>query len=159
MSDKACRGEREDRSGPLLKDLVGEAGWVVSEFKVLPDEKEELVELLKELSDSAKVDLILTSGGTGLGPRDITPEATAAVIEREVPGIAEVIRIKGYERTPRALLSRQLAGARKGTLIVNLPGSRKAVREGWELIREIIPHAVEVLQGRAEECGNIGGGD
>ncbi len=159
MSDKATRGEREDKSGPLLKELVSEAGWEVSEFKVLPDEKEELVALLMELSDNSKVDLILTSGGTGLGPRDITPEATAEAIEREVPGIAEVIRIKGYEQTPRALLSRTLAGARKGTLIINLPGSLKAVREGWELIREVIPHAVEVLQGRVEECGNIGEND
>lgn len=153
LSDKASRGEREDKSGPLLKKLVKEAGWKVEEFEVLPDEKEKLVDLLMDLSDNSKVDLVLTSGGTGLGPRDVTPEATAEAIEKEVPGIAEILRIKGYEQTPRALLSRQLSGTRKGTLIVNLPGGLKAVRQGWELIRGIVPHAVEVLRGRAEECG------
>lgn len=156
LSDKAARGEREDRSGPLLKELISDAGWKAEKTIILPDEKARLRNALLELTDRLKVDLVLTSGGTGLGPRDITPEVTAGIMEREVPGIAELLRLKGYEKTPTAVLSRSRAGTRKKSLIINLPGSPGAVRECWPFLLEIVPHAIEVLQGRAFECGNDG---
>lgn len=156
LSDKAARGEREDKSGPVLEELIDEAGWELEKLVILPDEKDQLRNALLELTDKLKVDLILTSGGTGLGPRDITPDVSASVIEKVVPGIAEALRITGYKQTPTAALSRATAGIREKSLIVNLPGSPKAVRESWPLLREIIPHAIDVLQGRAFECGNDG---
>ena len=154
LSDKAARGEREDRSGPALKELVEGEGWKVEKLLVLPDEEEELRKAILKMIDSDGVDLVLTSGGTGLGPRDITPEVTAQVMEKEVPGIGELLRIKGYEQTATAVLSRGCAGTRENSLIVNLPGSPKAVRESWSLLREIVPHAIAVLRGEAHECGN-----
>jgi len=153
LSDKAARGEREDASGPLLKELVSREGWKVEEIIVLPDEKQGLLNALLELIDRQKVDLLLTSGGTGPGPRDITPEVTAEVIEKDVSGIAEILRLKGYEKIPTAVLSRGRSGVRKESLIINLPGSPRAIQQSWPVLREIIPHAIEVVRGEAHECG------
>jgi len=159
LSDQASRGEREDACGPLLRRLVSEAGWEAAEVLVIPDERERLQGLLVDAADRMLLDCVITSGGTGLSPRDVTPEATAAVIEKEVPGIAEMLRFAGYGKKPSAVLSRGKAGVRGRCLIVNLPGSPRAVAEGWVLLREILPHAVEVLQGRARECAQIRGRD
>jgi len=155
LSDKASRGEREDTCGPLLKKLVEGAGWEAAEVVVIPDERERLQAVLIDLIDRKRLDFVLTSGGTGLGPRDVTPEATAEMIEKEVPGIAEMLRFTGYGKKPAAVLSRGIAGIRGRSLIVNLPGSPRAVAEGWERLQEIVPHALEVLQGRAVECAHI----
>jgi molybdenum cofactor synthesis domain-containing protein len=150
-SDKGARGEREDRSGPAVRELVEAAGGEVVRTAIVPDEPEAIREVLAAWSDEG-LDLILTTGGTGFSPRDRTPEATRAVIEREAPGIAEAMRRAGAERTPTAILSRAAAGIRKSTLIVNLPGSEKAVRESLGAVLPALPHGIEVLKGAASEC-------
>jgi molybdopterin adenylyltransferase len=151
ISDKGARGEREDLSGPAIKEMMSRIGARVENSEVIPDEKELIKEKLIEYSKS--VDVILTTGGTGLFPRDVTPDATLEVIDREIPGIAEAIRLEGLRKTKRAMLSRAVAGVRGNTLIVNLPGSPKAVKEGLEAIVEVIPHAVEKIKGNTEDCG------
>ncbi|HEX8949982.1 MAG TPA: MogA/MoaB family molybdenum cofactor biosynthesis protein [Dissulfurispiraceae bacterium] len=149
LSDKGSRGEREDESGPVIAGIFEGTAKVVH-YDILPDEKDLIRErLLRYVNE---VDLILTTGGTGLSPRDVTPEATLEVIEREVPGIAEAMRMEGLKKTNRSMLSRAVAGVRGKTLIVNLPGSPKAVRENLEAIREVIPHAVEKIKGDQTEC-------
>jgi len=153
LSDKASQGEREDLSGPLLRDLAVRGGWNVEKLEVLPDDPERLEQLLLDYSDKLGLDLILTSGGTGLSSRDTTPEVTARVLEKEIPGIAEILRIKGFEKKKTAVLSRGRAGFRGRSLIINLPGSPAAAAEGWEILQPVIPHALEVLQGRGAECG------
>ena len=150
LSDKGSRGEREDESGPTIADLLSSIGARVDYLEILPDEKEMIKEKL--IGYSKKVDLIITTGGTGLSPRDVTPEATLEVIDRQVPGIAEAMRMEGLKKTKRAMLSRAVAGVRGSTLIVNLPGSPKAVREGLEAILDVVPHAVEKLKGSPEDC-------
>ncbi|MHB8881263.1 MAG: MogA/MoaB family molybdenum cofactor biosynthesis protein [Thermodesulfovibrionales bacterium] len=150
LSDKGSRGEREDLSGPAIKELVEEIGAVVEFYEVIPDEKDLIKERL--LAYCNKVDLILTTGGTGLSPRDVTPEATLEVIDREIPGIAEAMRAGGLKKTNRAMLSRAVAGVRGETLIINMPGSPKAIRECLEIIMEVIPHAVEKIRGSTEDC-------
>lgn len=150
LSDRASEGQREDLSGPAIKDSVGEIGEVVHQA-VLPDDKEIIKKRLVELTDT--VDVIITTGGTGLSPRDVTPEATLEVIDREIPGIAEAMRLEGLKKTPRAMLSRAVAGQRGRTLIINLPGSVKAVKEGLEVIKDVIPHAVEKIKGDKGDCG------
>ena len=159
-SDKAARGEREDESGKVISEMLTAIGEVVL-YRIVPDDIDEILEELRRMADRHKVDLILTTGGTGLGPRDFTPEATKAVIDREVPGIMEAMRARSLEKTPLAMLSRGVAGTRGRTLIINLPGSPKAVRECIEVILPALPHAIEVLQGRAQECARqyIGQGD
>jgi len=147
VSDKGYAGEREDASGPLLADLVRQMGAEVVRQAIVPDEREQIERVLVELADEAHLDLVLTTGGTGPAPRDVTPEATRAVIEREMPGLAEVLRFAGYSRTPLAVISRGVAGIRGGTLIVNLPGSPRAVREGMETLSPILPHAITMLRG------------
>lgn len=147
ISDKGYRGERADASGPLLADLLREMSAVVVEQTIVPDEREAIARELARLADETQVDLIVTTGGTGPAPRDVTPEATQAVIEREMPGLAEILRWEGYRRTPLAVLSRGVAGIRGRTLIVNLPGSPKAVREGMEVLVPILPHAIQMLRG------------
>jgi molybdopterin adenylyltransferase len=150
LSDRGSRGERMDQSGPAIQEMLGSIGGRVATSEVLPDEKGLLKDRLVALSGT--VDLILTTGGTGLSPRDITPEATLEVVEREVPGIAEAMRMAGLSKTPRAMLSRAVAGVRRGTLIINLPGSPRAVRENLGTILQVIPHAVEKIKGSQEEC-------
>ena len=147
VSDKGYAGEREDVSGPLLADLLRGMGAEIVRQTIVPDERPEIERVLTELSDEAHVDLVVTTGGTGLTPRDITPEATQAVIEREVPGLAEVLRFEGYRKTPLAVISRGVAGIRGRTLVVNLPGSPKAVREGMATLAPILPHAIKMVRG------------
>lgn len=149
MSDKGSRGERVDQSGQVIKEMVSSIGNVLL-YEVIPDEKELIKNKLVEYSE--KVDLILTTGGTGLSPRDVTPEATLEVIEREIPGIAEAMRYEGLKKTPRAMLSRAVAGVRGGCLIINLPGSPKAVRENLEVVLPVIGHAIEKIKGDTSEC-------
>ncbi|HHN64338.1 MAG TPA: MogA/MoaB family molybdenum cofactor biosynthesis protein [Nitrospirae bacterium] len=150
LSDKGSKGEREDLSGQTIREFVSTMGMTVKHYEIIPDERDILKERLLRLS--REVDLILTTGGTGLAPRDITPDVTLEVIDREVPGIAEAMRMEGLKKTARAMLSRAVAGVKGQCLIVNLPGSPKAVREGLEAIMEVIPHAVEKIKGSEEEC-------
>ena len=154
-SDRASRGEREDRSGLLLKSLVENLPAEVIAYQVLPDHLEILKKTLCHIADRFFCDLILTTGGTGLGPRDHTPEATREVIEKEIPGIAEAIRAASLKKTKLAMLSRALAGIRGKTLILNLPGSPEAVHDAFEIIRPILPHAVELLRGTVGDCREI----
>lgn len=152
VSDKGSRGERVDESGPAIREMVGILGEVVS-YKVLPDDIDALKEAMVDMSDREQVELILTTGGTGLSQRDNTPEATLAVIEREVPGLPEAMRMESLKKTNRAMLTRAVAGVRQNTLIINLPGSVKGVRECLEVILPALPHALEILTGRGGECG------
>ena len=147
VSDKGYAGQREDASGPMLADLLRRMGAEVVRQAIVPDEQEQIERVLVELADQAHLDLVLTTGGTGPAPRDVTPEATRAVMEREMPGLAEVLRFAGYSKTPLAVVSRGVAGIRGGTLIVNLPGSPRAVREGMETLSPILPHAIKMLRG------------
>lgn len=144
VSDRASRGEYEDEGGPLVARIISEAGGEVVATATVPDERASIEAALVEWCD--EVDLILTTGGTGLGPRDITPEATRAVLDREAPGIAEMTRAGGLRNTPFAALSRQVCGTRGSTLILNLPGSPKAAAECLEAVIEILPHAVEMMK-------------
>ncbi|MBR2315117.1 MAG: MogA/MoaB family molybdenum cofactor biosynthesis protein [Clostridia bacterium] len=151
VSDRCSQGMCEDKSGQLIKELVSTLGNA-DEYLLVPDEKEQIEKALISLCDKG-VDVVFTTGGTGFAPRDITPEATKSVIEREAPGIAEAIRVKSLEITPKAMLSRAVSGIRGKTLIINLPGSPKAVREALEFVLPVIPHAVEVLSGDTLNCG------
>lgn len=152
ISDKGARGEREDKSGPAIREMMEAEGGEIVRSRVVPDEPELIRAALIEWSDEG-IDLILTTGGTGFSPRDWTPEATKAVIERETPGINEAIRQAGMRKTPTAMLSRAASGIRKSTLIINLPGSEKAVRESLEAVMDALPHGIEILKGKAVECG------
>ena len=152
VSDRCFRGEREDQSGPAIAACV-EPLSEANEYRLVPDEKALIEKALIELCDDARCDVIFTTGGTGFAPRDVTPEATKAVMEKEVPGISEAIRARSLEITPRAMLSRAVSGIRGGTLIINLPGSPKAVRESIEIVLPILPHAVETLSGNTLNCG------
>lgn len=151
-SDRGYRGEREDLSGKVIEEMVKEINGVVEEYKVLPDDLEVIKKELINMSDKG-LDLILTTGGTGLSPRDNTPEATLSVVEKLVPGIPEAMRMASLAKTPHAMLSRAVAGIRRKTLIVNLPGSPKGVRENLSVILPALPHAVEVLRGEVKDCG------
>jgi len=147
VSDSVSQGARPDRSGPALRQRCQELGWQVSTALVVPDEASALEARLIELADSSLVDLILTTGGTGVGPRDVTPEATLAVCEKIIPGLGELMREKGRQANPRAALSRGVAGVRRRALIINLPGSPKGAVESLDAIAGLLPHAVEVLRG------------
>ena len=152
VSDKGARGERADTSGPAIREMIEAAGGEIVRTKIVPDEPEEIRAALLAWSDEG-LDLVLTTGGTGFSPRDRTPEATKSVLEREAPGLPEAMRRAGAEKTPTAMLSRAAAGIRKATVIVNLPGSEKAVRESLGAILPALPHAVDILKGTASECG------
>ena len=151
-SDKGAKNERVDKSGEAIREIVEKYNMKVEKYVILPDERELLSAEMKNMSDILKLNLILTTGGTGFSVRDVTPEATGDVIEREVPGIPEAIRQYSVNITKRAMLSRAVAGIRKGTLIVNLPGSEKAVRESLEYCIEAVIHGIEILAGSAAEC-------
>ena len=147
VSDACSRGEREDESGAALVQLLKASGAEIVEQGILSDDLEPLVQRLQEIALSGRVNLIVTTGGTGLGPRDNTPEATRRVIEREAPGIAEAIRAESLKSTPMAMISRGVAGVAAGTLIINLPGSPKAVKESFAVIQPVLSHAVDLLAG------------
>lgn len=151
-SDSGYRGEREDLSGPAAREIVEKAGYEVVSMDILPDDQVMLAGKLQEIADTGKAELILTTGGTGFSERDITPEATEEVIERKVPGIPEAIRAYSMIITKRAMLSRGTAGIRGKTLIVNLPGSPKAVKECLEYIIDALGHGIEILTGEASDC-------
>ena len=151
-SDSGYRGEREDLSGPAIKEILEREGYEVISMDILPDDQVMLAGKLQEIADSEKAELILTTGGTGFSERDVTPEATEEVIERKVPGIPEAIRAYSMTITKRAMLSRATAGIRGKTLIVNLPGSPTAVRESLEYIIDALAHGLEILSGEARDC-------
>ena len=153
ISDKGSRGEREDLSGKVIEEIVKKINGEVKYYQIIPDEKDIIREELIKAVDKLHLDLILTTGGTGLAKRDVTPEATLAIIEKEVPGISEIIRSESFKKTNRAILSRGMAGIRKESLIINLPGSPKGVRESLEIILEALPHGIEILIGQTTECG------
>ena len=151
VSDKGSRGERVDESGQVIKAALVSLGASEIKYGIVPDERPAISAKLREWSD-AGVDLVLTTGGTGLTPRDVTPEATLDVLDRVAPGFAEAMRTYGMKQTPQAMLSRAVAGIRKKTLIINMPGSPKAVKECLEAISPALPHAIETVRGQASEC-------
>jgi len=151
ISDRSSRGEREDLSGIEIKNWCAKMGFNAASEKIIPDELEVIKNTLIELSDM-NLNLIVTTGGTGFAPRDVTPEATKSVIEKEVPGFAEVMRMRSLEVTPHAMLSRAVSGIRKRSLIINLPGSPKAVRENLEFIEKAIPHGLKLLRDEVADC-------
>jgi molybdenum cofactor synthesis domain-containing protein len=148
VSDSSSKGEREDVSGQTIRNMLDADKFEICQYKVVPDEHEDIKKELTGFADEVKVDIILTTGGTGLGPRDVTPEATAEVCEKMVPGLAEAMRLEGLKKTKNAMLSRSVAGVRGNTLIINLPGSPKAVKESLEVILEVLPHARDMLLGK-----------
>ena len=152
LSDKGYAGEREDKSGPLICEILTESGYDVQETILLPDEKEEIKKWLCELCDEKRMDIIFTTGGTGFSPRDCTPEATMDIAQRNAPGIAEAMRLASLKITPRAMLSRGVSVIRGKTLIINLPGSSKAVRENLEAVLPSLDHGLAILTGRDGEC-------
>ena len=149
ISDMGARGQREDTSGRTIREVMSAQGFEIAHHDMVPDEKELIQQKLKEWCDGGEIDLVLTTGGTGLGPRDVTPEATTDVIKRPIPGIAEAMRMETLKQTPLAMISRAVAGVRGRCLIINLPGSPKAVRECLEIVLPVIPHTLEVLKGQA----------
>ena len=153
ISDRGSRGERKDQSGPAVQEMLRRAGFSIACYEVLPDDRQLIQERLQTLADDSGVDLIITTGGTGLTPRDVTPEATLAVIHREIPGIAEAMRSSSLTKTPHAMLSRAVAGTRGCTLIINLPGSLHGARENLEVVLPALGHALEKIKGDPSECG------
>jgi molybdenum cofactor synthesis domain-containing protein len=154
ISDKGSRGERIDGTGPAVKVEIEDKGYSIDYYKIIPDERFQIEEELIYLCDELKVDLILTNGGTGFSQRDVTPEATRNVIEKYVPGIGEAMRMKSLQITPKAMLSRGIAGIRRKTLIINLPGSPKGAVENLQFVLQAIPHGIEILTGSASECAS-----
>jgi len=152
ISDRGSRGERKDSSGPLIREMVKNLPAEVIHYEIIPDEKERIEEALKRSADQFGADLILTTGGTGLSPRDVTPEATLEVIEKDVPGLSEAMRAESLKKTPHAMISRAVCGIRGSTLIVNLPGSPKSVKENLTVILPALPHALSKLKGDPSEC-------
>ena len=155
VSDRSFRGERPDEGGPLVAGILEEAGYAVVKTAIVPDEQGQIESALRELADSGQVQLLVTTGGTGFAPRDVTPEATLAVCQRMAPGIPEAMRYASMQVTSRAMLSRAQAGIRGGTLIVNLPGSPKAARENLEAVLPALAHGLEMLSGRPADCARL----
>lgn len=153
ISDKGARGEREDTSGTAIREMLSALDGTVERYEVVPDDRVAISQRLIAWTDDAGLDLIVTTGGTGLGPRDVTPESTRQVIDYEAPGLAEAMRLEGLKHTPMAMLSRAVAGVRGRTLIVNLPGSPRGVRENLSVLLPVLPHALEVLRGQTEHGG------
>lgn len=155
VSDRSFRGERPDAGGPLVAELLKNAGYEVVQTAIVPDEQLKIEEALCQIADAGDVQLLLTTGGTGFAPRDVTPEATLAVCDRMTPGIPEAMRYASMQVTNRAMLSRAQAGIRKGTLIVNLPGSPKAAKENLEAVLPSLSHGLEMLSGRPADCAKL----
>ncbi|MGB2862031.1 MAG: MogA/MoaB family molybdenum cofactor biosynthesis protein [Sedimentisphaerales bacterium] len=147
VSDMCSQGKRKDTSGQTIEEMLPKDSFEVCQKIIIPDDYETITKTLRRFSDEQNVEVVLTTGGTGLGPRDVTPEATTAVCDRRVPGFSEIIRSEGFKKTPNAVLSRGVSAMRDNTLIINLPGSPKAVRECMEIILEVLPHAVEMMRG------------
>jgi molybdenum cofactor synthesis domain-containing protein len=152
VSDRCSSQERDDKSGPVIGEMLSGIASI-GEYIIVPDEKDKISKELIRLSDETGSDVIFTTGGTGFAPRDVTPEATKAVLDKETPGISDAIRLRSLEITPRAMLSRAVSGIRGKTLIINLPGSPKAVRESIEVILPVLEHAVETMSGNTQNCG------
>jgi molybdopterin adenylyltransferase len=155
ISDKGAVGERQDKSGEAIHGILSGINVSIVNYAIVPDEKEAIVEKLVRWADEDKLDVIFTTGGTGLTPRDVTPEATLSVVDKIVPGFAEAMRAESLKKTPMAMLSRAVVGTRGKCLIINLPGSPRAVCECLEVILPALPHAVETLKGQAGECGTV----
>ena len=153
VSDKGSRGEREDTSGAAIREMLSTLDVTVERYEVIPDDRASIAQRLIAWADDDGLDLIVTTGGTGLGPRDVTPEATREAIDYEAPGLAEAMRLEGLKHTPMAMLSRAAAGVRGRTLIVNLPGSPRGVRESLSVLLPVLPHALETLRGQTEHEG------
>ena len=155
VSDRSFRGERPDAGGPLVAELLKNGGYEVTVTAIVPDEQAQIEEKLCQIADSGEIQLLVTTGGTGFAPRDVTPEATLAVCDRLTPGIPEAMRYASMQVTNRAMLSRAQAGIRKGTLIINLPGSPKAAKENMEAVLPAIGHGLEMLSGRPADCAKL----
>ena len=155
VSDRSFRGERPDGGGPLVAEMLKNAGYEVTVTAIVPDEQAQIEEKLRQIADSGDVQLLVTTGGTGFAPRDVTPEATLAVCDRMTPGIPEAMRYASMQVTSRAMLSRAQAGIRKGTLIINLPGSPKAAKENLEAVLPALSHGLEMLSGRPADCAKL----
>lgn len=153
ISDSGARGERQDGSGELLKRMLSDSGYELAVYDLVPDDLDKISSTLLDWVDRRRVDLIVTTGGTGVAPTDLTPEATRAVIEKEVPGLGEAMRMASLQKTPHAVLSRAVAGIRKKSLIINLPGSEKAARENLASVLAALPHALDKIRGGTEKCG------
>ena len=147
VSDSCAHGKREDISGQTIRDILAEDKFEICEKRLVADNHEEIANELKYFSDKAGIDVVFTTGGTGLGPRDVTPEATGSVCERIVPGLSEIMRTRGWKKTKGAVLSRGMAGIHNKTLVINLPGSPKGVKESLEIILDVLPHAVDMMRG------------
>ena len=155
VSDRSFRGERPDEGGPLVAEILKNAGYEVVRTAIVPDEQAQIEEKLRQIADSGEVQLLVTTGGTGFAPRDVNPEATLAVCDRLTPGIPEAMRYASMQVTSRAMLSRAQAGIRKGTLIINLPGSPKAAKENLEAVLPALSHGLEMLSGRPADCAKL----
>lgn len=153
VSDKGSRGERVDSSGPAVKKILGSHNFFVKDVIIVPDEADLIADAIKRAIDDENVDLVVTTGGTGLAPRDVTPEATRMVIDRDLPGFAEAMRSESYKITPHAIISRAICGIRKNSIIINLPGSERAAVENLGFVIKAIPHALAKLQGDPADCG------
>lgn len=155
MSDKGARGERIDESGAMLWELLRQQGYQLTQYAMIPDRQEDIIQTLRQWVDRDGISLILTTGGTGVSPTDVTPEAMRQVLEKEIPGMAEAMRAASLLKTPHAVLSRAMAGIRGKSLIINLPGSTRAARENIEVLLPALPHALDKIQGGTSDCANL----